>query len=84
MKLSFTKQSDGEITVCFRGDDHDEEFSYSKMVRKIYKEKRIDDAEINGEFSDIEKESIGLLIEELRSAVIDSEDTEAPDAGGYF
>lgn len=73
MKLSFNKQSDGEITVHFRNGADIEQFSYSMMVKKIYDEKKIEDAEILGEFSEIEQESIRSLINELRTAVVESE-----------
>ena len=73
MKLSFNKNSDGEISVHFRNGVVLEQFSYSAMVKKIYDEKKIEEAEINGEFSEIERESIRSLINELRNAVVESE-----------
>lgn len=73
MQLSFEKQQNGEISVKFKVNETYEDFSYSKMVRKIYDEKIIEDSELIGTFSDKENDSICELINEFRNVVSELE-----------
>lgn len=68
MVLSFSKTEEGDVTVQFKNGDEYEEFSYCEMIKKIYVDKCIEDAEIIGDFSDVEKTSISELVDELRAA----------------
>lgn len=76
MKLKFEKNN-GDVLVSFvNNDDSNESFSYSNMVRKIYADKTIEDAEVIGDFTDIERDSIKVLIKELRNALDDATRSE--------
>lgn len=76
MKLKFEKNN-GDVLVSFvNNDDSNESFSYSNMVRKIYADKTIEDAEVIGDFTDIERDSIKVLINELRNALDDATRSE--------
>lgn len=76
MKLKFEKNN-GDVLVSFvNNDGRNEVFSYSNMVKRIYDDKTIDDAEVIGDFSDLERESINVLINELRNALDDATRSE--------
>lgn len=72
MQLSFEKQINGEISVRFKSNNSYEEFSYSKMVRKMYDEKTIEEPELIGDFTAKERTSISELMGEFRNAIIES------------
>lgn len=76
MQLSFEKQANGEVRVRFKQNDMYEEFSYSKMVRKMFDEKIVADPEIIGNFTDKEIASINGLIGEFRGAITESSQKE--------
>lgn len=74
MKLVFNKDENDSITVQFQDDSGTQTFSYSEMVKKIYNDRVIEDPVINGNFTDIERNSINELIRLLReSSEIDGE-----------
>lgn len=70
MKLMFKKTEEGQISVNFKDGDKYTDFSYSEMVRRIYEEKVIESAEIIGEFTQKERESITQLIKELKKSIM--------------
>ena len=82
MQISFEKLSNGEVRVQFKSGENYEDFSYSKMVRKMFDEKSVENPELRGEFTDKEKASISELIEEFRTAITESSqitETEMPE-----
>ncbi len=65
MKWIFKKE-DEECKVFLRKTNKaDMDFSYIDMVKALYEEKQIESAEFEGDFSDDEKESVNLLIDEI-------------------
>ena len=72
MQLSFNKSIDGSIIVELKGEKGNEDFSYSRMIKEMYDDKSVENAEIKGDFSEKEIESIEKLVEELRAAIIDA------------
>lgn len=73
MQLMFSKNDDGEISVQFKESDSFEEFTYSKMVKKIYDEKIIEQPEIQGGFTEKEKKSINEMIDGFRKVATEAE-----------
>ncbi len=76
MILSFKKTIDEEISVELKGTEGYEEFSYTKMIQKMHEDKSVEEAEIVGDFSQIERDSINQLISELRDAATEADSTE--------
>ena len=75
MKLIFNKDENDSITVQFQDNSGTQAFSYSEMVERIYYDRVIDTPVINGNFTDIERNSINELIRLLReSSEIDGEE----------
>lgn len=68
MKLRFDKDNNDNISVSFQNDSETEEFSYSEMVKKIFYDRTIEDPYINGNFTNIERDSIKELIRLLRES----------------
>lgn len=74
MQLSFKKSSEGEISVCLKSETQYDEFSYSKMIKRIYDDKEIKDSEMLGDFTEREILSIKELTDELRKAAGEVDD----------
>ena len=43
------------------------DFSYINMIKELYEEKKIGEAEFEGDFSEGEKESVKTLIDEINN-----------------
>lgn len=69
MKLIFTKNEHSEISVMHKIGSNAEEFSYVKMIKNLISDKKLDEPELNGIFSDSEKESIISMITDINSEV---------------
>lgn len=72
MKLSFVKNTSGDISVRFKCNNKYEVFSYPEMVKKMYDEKSVEMPELIGNFTEKEKESIYELIQEFQTAITES------------
>ena len=74
MQLSFKKTLEGEISVRLKAETQYDEFSYSKMIKRIYDDKEIKDSEMLGDFTEREIISIKELTDELRKAAGEVDD----------
>ena len=70
MKLIFIKDEEENIIVKFKDGDKKEEFSYSEMVKRLYDERIIETAELEGDFSPEEEDSINKLVEEIKKVIL--------------
>ena len=74
MKLSFIKNEELEVSVSQKhgkhGDQH-KAFNYVDMIKYLIKEKKLDEPELIGEFSDSERESISSMINHINQEVSD-------------
>lgn len=76
MKLVFIKDEEEKVTVYFKEGDNREEFSYSEMVKRLYDERTIENAELEGVFTSEEEDSINKLVEEIRTVIVTKEECE--------
>lgn len=65
MKLVFSKSEELEISVHKRSGDSKIEFSYIDIVKELIKTQKLDAPDLEGEFSEAEKESISSMIEHI-------------------
>ena len=76
MRLLFNKDDQGNISVKIVDKDGYCDFSYGEMIKRIYDDKKIEDSEIQGLFSEKEKRSIAELIDNCRKAVFEEPSEE--------
>lgn len=69
MKLIFTRLESGDVKVSIQTGDCVIDFDYAEMVKSIYRDQVIEDAELVGAFSPIEEQSIKELVECSREAL---------------
>lgn len=69
MKLVFSKNDENVISVTRKVGDDTSEFSYVEMVKSLIKTQSLGQPEIEGEFSDAEKESITKMVEHINAEV---------------
>ena len=65
MRWIFAKENEECNVRLQKTDGMNIDFSYIEMIKELYEEKRIDLAEFKGDFSESEKESVNVLIEEI-------------------
>ena len=69
MKLVFRKNEENEISVLRKEGDDTSEFSYVDMIKSLIETKSLEEPEIDGEFSEAEKESIANMITHINNDV---------------
>ncbi|WP_432460986.1 hypothetical protein [Agarivorans sp. QJM3NY_25] len=69
MKLIFSKNEQLEISVELHDGENSKEFNYVDMVKHLIHIKRLDSAEVIGEFSEAEKASIDSMVTHINSEV---------------
>tara|TARA_R110002096_G_scaffold436045_1_gene666021 strand:- start:7013 stop:7249 length:237 start_codon:yes stop_codon:yes gene_type:complete len=69
MKLIFSKNEENVISVTRKVGDNTSEFGYVDMVKSLIKTHSLEEPEIEGEFSDAEKESITKMVEHINAEV---------------
>lgn len=74
MKLKFTKDSNGEISVKILENNEYICFDYSDMIKQLYDSQEVENAEICGSFTDMEKKSIEDIIQGLKQAIKNTND----------
>jgi len=67
MKWIFTKENDQCNIILQKADGSKIDFSYIDMIKELYEEQKIEEAEFEGDFTDEEQESVKLLINEINS-----------------
>ena len=74
MKLSFQKEENGEIKVLIKDGAEYHDFSYSYMIRKLFEDKKIEEPEIKGDFSEDEIASIKDIANEIGESLVKAEE----------
>lgn len=69
MKLKFYKEEDNNYVKIITKDGQDIEFDYIEMIRHIFNDKKIEEADIDNQYSEEEKASIRTLISDISSAI---------------
>lgn len=69
MKLKFYKEEDNNYVKIITKDGQDIEFNYIEMIRHIFNDKKIEEADIDDQYSEEEKASIRTLISDISSAI---------------
>lgn len=69
MKLKFYKGEDNNYVKIITKDGQDIEFDYIEMIRHIFNDKKIEEADIDDQYSEEEKASIRTLISDISSAI---------------
>ena len=67
MKWIFSKENEQCKIILQKTDGTKMDFSYINMIKELYEEKKIDEAEFEGDFSEGEKESVKALIDEINN-----------------
>lgn len=71
MKLSFSKNEELEVSVTQKIGEEYKSFNYIGMIKSLIENKRLDDPELIGGFSDSERESISSMITHINNEVSD-------------
>ncbi len=69
MKLKFYKEKDNDYVKIVTQDGKELEFDYIEMIKYILNDKRIEEADIDDQYSEEEKASIRTLISDISSAI---------------
>lgn len=69
MRLIFRKNKESEISVHKKSGDREIEFSYIDMIKEITKARKLDDADLEGDFSEAEKGSISSMVTHINDEV---------------
>lgn len=76
MKLKFVKSADNKICVYLYDNNEYITFSYPLMIKAMFNDKIVEKAETEGNFTDVEINSINDIIEMLKSSIITSESSD--------
>lgn len=71
MKWIFSKENEQCKVIIQKTDGTETDFSYVDMIKELYEEKRIEEAEFEGVFTEGEKESVKALIDEINRHTLD-------------
>lgn len=71
MKLVFSKNEQSEILVKNKSGNKKTDFSYIDLIQELIKTKELDDPELEGDFTDAEKESIRSMVTHINREVAD-------------
>jgi len=71
MKLSFCKNDELEVSVSQKIGEELQAFNYIGMIKSLIENKKLDEPEIIGEFSESEKASILSMISNINNEVSD-------------
>ena len=69
MKLKFYKEEDNDYVKIITQDGNELEFDYIEMIRYIFNDKKIDEADIDDQYSEEEMNSIKTLISDISETV---------------
>ena len=65
MKLKFYKEEDNDYVKIITEDGNELEFDYIEMIRHIFNDKKIEEADIDDQYSEEEANSIKTLISDI-------------------
>lgn len=71
MKLSFSKNEELEVSVTQKTGEEHKTLNYIGMIKSLIENKRLDDPELIGDFTDSERESISSMIAHINKEVSD-------------
>ena len=80
MKWIFLKENDQCSIFLQKTDGTKMDFSYIDMMKELYVERKIGEAEFVGEFTDGEKDSVKVLIDEINNHTRDFFEQEEKEA----
>ena len=69
MKLKFYKEKDNDYVKIITQDENELEFDYIEMIRHIFNDKKIEEADIDDQYSEEEANSIKTLISDISETV---------------
>lgn len=69
MKLKFYKEEDNNYVKIITQDGNELEFDYIEMIRHIFNDKKIEEADISDQYSEEEANSIKTLISDISKTV---------------
>lgn len=69
MKLKFYKEKSNDYVKIVTRDGQELEFDYIEMIRHIFNDKRIEEADIDNHYSKEEVESIKTLISDISATI---------------
>lgn len=69
MKLKFYKEEDSDYVKIITEDGNELEFDYIEMIRHIFNDKKIEEADIDDQYSEEEANSIKTLISDISETV---------------
>ena len=69
MKLKFYKEEDNDYVKIITEDGNELEFDYIEMIRHIFNDKKIEEADIDDQYSEEEANSIKTLISDISETV---------------
>lgn len=69
MKLKFYKEEGNDYVKIVTQDGKELEFDYIEMIRYIYNDKRIEEPDIDSQYSEDEANSIKVLISDITESI---------------
>lgn len=69
MKLKFYKEEGNDYVKIVTQDGKELEFDYIEMIRHIYNDKRIEEPDIDAQYSEEEANSIKILISDITKSI---------------
>ena len=69
MKWKFYKEEDNDYVKIITQDGNELEFDYIEMIRHIFNDKKIEEADIDDQYSEEEANSIKTLISDISETV---------------
>ncbi|MGB4627415.1 MAG: hypothetical protein WBI36_06385 [Erysipelotrichaceae bacterium] len=69
MRLKFYKDKEENCVKILTSNDQKLDFDYIEMIKQIYFDRGIEEAEIDDQYLDEEKESINSLVNEISKSV---------------
>ncbi len=69
MKLKFYKEEGNDCVKIVTQDGKELEFDYIEMIRHIYNDKRIEEPDIDSQYSEDEANSIKVLISDITESI---------------
>lgn len=69
MKLKFYKEEGNDYVKIVTQDGKELDFDYIEMIRHIYNDKRIEEPDIDAQYSEDEANSIKVLISDITESI---------------
>lgn len=69
MKLKFYKEEGNDYVKIVTQDGKELEFDYIEMIRHIYNDKRMEEPDIDSQYSEDEANSIKVLISDITDSI---------------